>query len=195
MWNIQLKDYPTLLSPNNFAGLQMLETHIERIYNSIRGITEEDYKKLNHQVERRIVEYCNGMTATAIELYVYNYGFDNAIPLLHNYNRVHKQYMNTSSKSLLFAIIYSRFSIYYIYDIRKQTTQIERHMTTRFYHSILTIQRFWRRVLKHKKEVIDTEITYLLVKINKEIIGESAKKVLTYIVNKFRRRVSKTLRL
>ena len=49
--------------------------------------------------------------------------------------------------------------------------------------------------MKHKRDVIDNEITYLIVKINKEIIGESTKKVLIYMVNKFRRRLSKTLRL
>jgi hypothetical protein len=193
MWVIQLVDDTMLLTPNNFAGLQMLETHIVKIYHNIEHKTCEDYKRLHCEVERHIVDYCNAMKASAVELCVYTYGFDNAIPLLHNYNiRNDKRYLNTSSKSLLFAIIYNRFSIYYI-----QTPQHSHsHSHYKGYHrSILTIQRFWRKVLKHKRDVIDNEITYLIQKINKEIIGESTKKVLIYMVNKFRRRLNKTLRL
>ena len=65
----------------------------------------------------------------------------------------------------------------------------------RYYQSILIIQRFWRRMLRNKKYVVDNEITYLIGKINKEIVGESVRKVLIYMVNKFRRRLSRTLRL
>ena len=195
MWVIQLIDDTTPSTLNNIAGLQMFETHIDKIYHSIEHKSCEDYKRLHCEVERHIVDYCNAMTASAVELYVYTYGFDNAIPLLHNYNnRNDNRYLNTSSKSLLFAIIYNRFSIYYI-----QTPQHSQHSLSQHYkgyhHSILTIQRFWRKVLKHKRDVIDNEITYLIQKINKEIIGESTKKVLIYMVNKFRRRLSKTLRL
>lgn len=192
MWVIQLIDDTTPSTLNNIAGLQMLETHIEKIYHNIEYKSCEDYKRLHCEVERHIVDYCNAMTASAVELYVYTYGFDNAIPLLHNYNnRNDNRYLNTSSKSLLFAIIYNRFSIYYI-----QTPQHSLSQHYKGYHrSILTIQRFWRKVLKHKRDVIDNEITHLIQKINKEIIGESTKKVLIYMVNKFRRRLSKTLRL
>ena len=198
MWVIQLIDDAMPLTPNNIAGLQMLETHIEKIYHNIEHKSCEDYKRLHCEVERHIVDYCNAMTASAVELYVYTYGFDNAIPLLHSYNnRNDNRYLNTSSKSLLFAIIYNRFSIYYIQTTQHSLSLSQHsHQHNKGYHrSILTIQRFWRKVLKHKRDVIDNEITYLIQKINKEIIGESTKKVLIYMVNKFRRRLSKTLRL
>jgi hypothetical protein len=197
MWVIQLIDDTTPYTLNNIAGLQMLETHIDKIYHSIEHKSCEDYKRLHCEVERHIVDYCNAMTASAVELYVYTYGFDNAIPLLHNYNnRNDNRYLNTSSKSLLFAIIYNRFSIYYIQTPQHSQHSLSQHTNYKGYHrSILTIQRFWRKVLKHKRDVIDNEITYLIQKINKEIIGESTKKVLIYMVNKFRRRLSKTLRL
>ena len=65
--------------------------------------------------------------------------------------------------------------------------------------AIIKIQRFWRKVLECRKEIvlgtIDNEIVYLIEKINKEIVGKSVKKVLIYIVNKFRSRLSKTLRI
>jgi hypothetical protein len=197
MWVIQLIDDTTPSTLNNIAGLQMLETHIEKIYHNIEHKSCEDYKRLHCEVERHIVDYCNAMTASVVELYVYTYGFDNAIPLLHNYNnRNDNRYLNTSSKSLLFAIIYNRFSIYYIQTPQHSQHSLSQHTNYKGYHrSILTIQRFWRKVLKHKRDVIDDEITYLIQKINKEIIGESTKKVLIYMVNKFRRRLSKTLRL
>jgi hypothetical protein len=202
MWVIQLIDDAMPLTPNNIAGLQMLETHIEKIYHNIEHKSCEDYKRLHCDVERHIVDYCNAMTASAVELYVYTYGFDNAIPLLHSYNNQNdSRYLNTSSKSLLFAIIYNRFSIYYIQTPQHSLSlslSLSQHSHQHYkgYHrSILTIQRFWRKVLKHKRDVIDNEITYLIQKINKEIIGESTKKVLIYMVNKFRRRLSKTLRL
>ena len=196
MWVIQLIDDTTPYTLNNIAGLQMFETHIDKIYHSIEHKSCEDYKRLHCEVERHIVDYCNAMTASAVELYVYTYGFDNAIPLLHSYNnRNDSRYLNTSSKSLLFAIIYNRFSIYYIQTPQhSQQSQHSQHYKG-YYRSILTIQRFWRKVLKRKRNVIDNEITYLIVKINKEIIGESTRKVLIYMVNKFRRRLSKTLRL
>ena len=105
-----------------------------------------------------------------------------------------KRFINTSSKSLLFAIFYNRFSIYYIPNADTYTINY-----TRCEHSIIIIQRFWRRVLalrkKLKKNTIDAEISYLIVKINKEIVGESTRKVLTYMVNKFRSRLNRILRL
>ena len=66
-------------------------------------------------------------------------------------------------------------------------------------YAIIKIQRAWRKVLEYRKSLrlgtIDSDITSLIVKINNEITGEPAKKVLTYLVNKFRRRLSKTLRI
>jgi hypothetical protein len=44
-----------------------------------------------------------------------------------------------------------------------------------------------------KRETVENDFVYLIEKINKEITGEPAKKVLVYLVNKFRRRLSKTL--
>ena len=194
MWNIQLIDDDISLSSKDFAGRQIIETHIYRIYNNIEHITGEDYKTLKGCLEQHIVAYINAMTASAVELYVYNYGIDNAIPLLNNYN--HNNHINTSSKSLLFAIFSNRFSIFYIPPVQHyQHTSSSPKSSRRFIHSILTIQRFWRRVLKVKKEVIENEISYLIVKIKKEIVGESVQKVLLYMVNKFRKRISNTLRL
>jgi hypothetical protein len=44
-----------------------------------------------------------------------------------------------------------------------------------------------------KRETVENDFSYLIDKINKEITGEPAKKVLVYLVNKFRRRLSKSL--
>ena len=64
-------------------------------------------------------------------------------------------------------------------------------------YAIIKIQRAWRKVLEYRKTVklgtIDNDFTYLIAKINNEITGEPAKKVLIYLVNKFRKRLSKTL--
>jgi hypothetical protein len=62
---------------------------------------------------------------------------------------------------------------------------------------IIIIQRVWRKRLAYKKkikrETIENDFTYLIEKINKEITGEPSKRVLIYLVNKYRRRLSKTL--
>jgi hypothetical protein len=50
--------------------------------------------------------------------------------------------------------------------------------------------------LSHKNELKKlkaiTEVNFLIDKINKEIDGEPAKKVLIYLVNKFKKRMSTT---
>ena len=60
-------------------------------------------------------------------------------------------------------------------------------------YAIIKIQRAWRKVLEYRKAVklgtIDNDITYLIAKIKNEIVGEPAKKVLIYLVNKFRKRL------
>jgi hypothetical protein len=137
----------------------------------------EDYKELNRILEEHIVKYINEMPHNTVELYVYNYGIDNAIALLNRIN-TNKKYLNTSSKSLLFAIFYSRFSIFYMSDKKHHgagtdradgagTDRADASTAKRYYQSILIIQRFWRRMLRNKKYVVDNEITYLIGKINK----------------------------
>ena len=189
MWVIQLLDDVPPLSPYDFAGHQILETHIERVYNSLERRDGEDYKDLLRFIEEHITRYINDMPSNTVELYVYNYGIDNAIALQNRYS-------NKSSRSLLFAIFSNRFSISYLYMPDVRTTTVD---YTIYHRSIRIIQQFWRRVLayrnKQKKYVIENEITYLIEKINKEIVGESTKKVLIFMVNKFRRRISKTLSL
>jgi nitrate/nitrite-specific signal transduction histidine kinase len=195
MWNIRLVEDEPDDPSYDYMGYQMHEKHIAILYDTLEhSERHEDYKVLNRVLEEHITQYINAMPSKTVELYVYNYGIDKAIALLNRYSN--KKFINTSSKSLLFAIFYNRFSIFYIPDASDYmlTTTTD---YTRYHHSIRMIQQFWRRVLayrnKQKKCVIENEITYLIGKINKEIVGESTKKVLIYMVNKFRRRLSKTL--
>jgi len=133
------------------------------------------------------------MHQSKIDLIVYNYGIDNAILLMNKNNNNNVKYMNTTSKALLFNILYSKFNIYYIIE----------NNSIRFFDNIYTvknivvIQRFWRNVLLHKnmqqKSKFVNEVNILIEKINKEIDGEPAKKVLIYLVNKFKKRMSTTL--
>ena len=122
-----------------------------------------------------------------IELYIYNFGIEKA--LLLNKNHKLKNYINTTSVSLLFAIFYSRFNIVYFSD--------NISISNYYLYKIIIIQRKWRNVLKYrinvKKETIEKGITLLLEKINTEINGEPAKNVLIYLVNKFRQKLCKTL--
>jgi hypothetical protein len=171
----------------------MHERHIETIYDTFPRHSCEDYKGLNKDIEEHILEYINSLANKTIELYVYNYGIDNAIVLLNRFNNNSRtnKYTNTTSKTLLFAIFYNRFVIEYIPDI----------LNYRNYKypllSIIKIQRVWRKMLANRKsikrETVENDFVYLIEKINKEITGEPAKKVLVYLVNKFRRRLSKTL--
>jgi hypothetical protein len=176
-------------------GHQMHEKHVAILYDTLKR-EGEDYKVLNRFLEEHITRYINVMPSKTIELYVYNYGIDNAIALLNQYSN-NKKFINTTSKSLLFAIFYNRFAISYMPSPPLLYSNTPMDYTTRYHRSIRIIQGFWRRVLayrnKQKKYVIENEITFLIEKINKEIIGESTKKVLIYMVNKFRRRLSKTL--
>ena len=114
MWYIQIALNITNNTPCEFTSLQILEKHIKCIYDSIQCISNEDYKILNNSLQNHIVKYINNMSAYKIELFVYNYGIDNAILLLNNYNNDNKKYINTSSKSLLFIIFYNMFTICYI---------------------------------------------------------------------------------
>jgi hypothetical protein len=209
MWNIRLlyDEHPS--SYYDYMGYQIYEKHVDILSNSLVYRSCEDYKELNRILEEHIVKYINEMPHKTVELYVYNYGIDNAIALLNRLNN-NKKYLNTYSKSLLFAIFYNRFSIFYMSDKKHHgavgtvatveddgagTDGADASIAKRYYQSILIIQRFWRRMLRNMKYVVDNEITYLIGKINKEIVGENVRKVLIYMVNKFRRRLSRTLRL
>lgn len=199
MWSIQIAMNIVNNSPHRLTNLQILEKHISRIYDSIERVSNENYKILNNILQQHIVKYINNMSAGKIELFVYNYGIDNAIILLNNYNNDNKNYTNTSSKSLLFIIFYNMFSIYYITDyVNYNDTN---HYLTKHYpvYAIIIIQKFWRKILLYKmeknKDKINNDIAALINKINNEIVGEPAKKVLLYLVNKFRKRFSRTLRI
>jgi hypothetical protein len=174
-------------------GYQMHVRHIEAIYDTFPRHSCEDYKELNKVIEEHILEYINGLANKTIELYVYNYGIDNAIVLLNRFNNNSRnsKYTNTTSKTLLFAIFYNRFIIEYIPDILNYR-KIKYPLS-----SIIKIQRVWRKMLadrkRIKRETVKNDFVYLIDKIDKEITGEPAKKVLVYLVNKFRRRLSKTL--
>ena len=195
MWNIQITNNFPVSSIYDFAGHQLLEKHIDAIYDSLEDRCCEDYKILNNALEQHITAYINTIPERSVELYVYNYGIDNAIVLLNNFNNTFKKYTNTASRSLLFAIFYNRFLIYYISVMDNSIRDTLRPRRT--IYAIIKIQRAWRKVLEYRKTVklgtIDNDITYLIAKINNEITGEPAKKVLIYLVNKFRRRLSKTL--
>jgi hypothetical protein len=193
MWYIEICEDDTQYSAYEFAGRQLLQKNIESIYYTLQDKCSEDYKVLNNILEEQIIKIINDMSAKTIELYVYNYGIDNAIVLLNRYNNTSKtkKYTNTSSKSLLFAVFYNRFVIEYIpcvIDYTKNNYPLP---------SIIKIQRVWRKMLADRKvikrETVENDFFYLIDKINKEITGEPAKKVLVYLVNKFRRRLSKSL--
>jgi hypothetical protein len=197
MWYIQLRDEEeTLYSVYEFAGHQLLGRNTQLIYYSIRDKSCEDYKLLNNRLEKHILTWINNMASNTVELYVYNYGIDNAIILLNKLNNsTTKKYTNTSSRSLLFALFYNSFSINYIPSTFYKTGSTQKYNYSLL--KIIIIQRVWRKVLAYRKEVkrgtIENDFTYLVDKINKEITGDSAKRVLIYLVNKFRRRLSKTL--
>jgi hypothetical protein len=198
MWYIQqIHDDDTLYSVYEFAGNQLLQRNINLIYYSIQDICNEDYKVLNNRLEEHILTWINNMASHTVELYVYNYGIDNAIILLNKFNNssTTKKFTNTTSKNLLFALFYNKFSIDYI------TPKFYRRSSTSKYNyplsQIIIIQRVWRKRLaykmKIKRETIENDFTYLIEKINKEITGEPSKRVLIYLVNKYRKRMSKTL--
>jgi hypothetical protein len=199
MWYIQIAMNITNNTPYEFTSLQILEKQIIYIYDSIQCISNEDYKILNNNLQNHIVKYINNMSAYKIELFVYNYGIDNAILLLNNYNNDNKKYINTSSKSLLFIIFYNMFTICYITNYKNDNKKTDR--LTKYYpdYAIIIIQRFWRKILSYRmetnKDKINKDISNLINKINNEIVGESAKNVLLYLVNKFKKRISRTLRI
>lgn len=199
MWNIQITNNFPVSSIYDFAGHQLLEKHIDNIYDSLEDRCGEDYKILNNALEKHITAYINTIPERSVELYVYNYGIDNAIVLLNAFNNTFKKYTNTSSRSLLFAIFYDRFLIYYISVMDNNNNIRDTLRPRRTIYAIIKIQRAWRKVLEYKKAIklgtIDSDITYLIAKINNEITGEPAKKVLIYLVNKFRKSLSKTLRV
>ena len=196
MWNIKIINYIiNNISHNNFVCYQIIENNITIIYDTIESRCNKDYKILNNALEQHIVKYVNNINDKRCELYVYNYGFDNAIVLLNNYNNKSNKFINTNTRSLLFIIFYNYFSIFYIVDYIDNPYSNINYLE----YAILIIQKFWRKVLLHRKKLksktINKDITFLIEKINNEISGEPAKKVLIYLVNKFRRRLSNTLKI
>ena len=204
MWYIQLcEDDNTQVSVYDFAGRQLLGRNTEHIYYSIQEKCNEDYKILNNILEEHIIIWINNMPSNTVELYVYNYGIDNAIILLNKFNNSNttKKYTNKTSRSLLFALLYNKFYISYVpsmHDTKYYTTTSTQKYNLLF-SKIILIQRVWRKVLAYRNEVkkgtIYKEFSYLIDKINKEIIGEHPKRILIYLVNKFRKRVNMTLKL
>jgi hypothetical protein len=195
MWNIQINNNIINNISHNYAGYQIIENHITIIYDTIELSYNKDYKIVKNALEQHIVKYVNNINDKRCELYVYNYGIDNAIILLNNYNNRSKKFLNTNTRSLLFSIFYNYFTIFYIVDYIDNPYSNQKYLE----HIIIIIQRFWRKVLLYKKNLkcktINKDITYLIKKINNEISGEPAKKVLIYLVNKFRRRLSNTLKI
>jgi hypothetical protein len=197
MWYIQKLVDDTLYSVYEFASNQLLQRNINLIYYSIQDKCGEDYKVLNNRLEEHIFTWINNMASHTVELYVYNYGIDNAIILLNKFNNssTTKKFTNTTSKNLLFALFYNKFSIDYIHHTLYRTSSTSRYNYP--LSQIIIIQRVWRKRLAYKKmikrETIENDFTYLIEKINKEITGEPSKRVLIYLVNKYRRRLRKTL--
>ena len=194
MWYIQLLNESKINSEYEFLGHQFIEIYIYDIYNSIEVKYNEDYKTLNIYLEEHIIHYVNNMSSSKIETLVYNYGIDNAIILLNNFVIDNKKHINTTSKSLLFSIFISRFKLVFVIEY-----------TTNNYNNnyvishIVTIQRLWRNILINRKNLTNLkvikEFDYVLDKINKQIKETSVKDILINIVNKYRRRLSTTLRI
>jgi hypothetical protein len=194
MWYIQLLNESKINSEYEFLGHQFIEKFICDIYHSIEVKYNKDYKTLNIYLEEHIIHYVNNMSSSKIETIVYNYGIDNAIILLNNFVIDNKKHINTTSKSLLFSIFISRFKLVFVIEY-----------TTNNYNNnyvishIVTIQRLWRNILINRKNLTNLkvikEFDYVLDKINKQIKETSVKDILIYIINKYRRRVSTTLRI
>ena len=194
MWYIQLLIDTKIDSEYEFMGHQFIDIYIYNIYNSFEVNYNEDYKTLNKYLEEQIVKYINNISSSKIETLVYNYGIDNAILLLNNYIVNSKKHINTTSKSLLFSIFISRFSLEFIVEY---TTN--KYNNNYVISHIVTIQKFWRNILMNKRKITNLkvikEFDYVLDKINKQIKETSVKDILINIVNKYRIRLSTTLRI
>lgn len=194
MWYILLFNDTKIVSAYDFLGHQFIEKCICDIYHNIEVKHNEDYKKLNKYLEEHIIQYVNNISSNKIELMVYNYGIDNAILLLNNYVVNSKKHINTTSKSLLFSILVSKFNLEF--TVEYTTNNYNKKYV--IYH-IIKIQRFWRNILMNKNKNIiykvQKEFDYVLDKINKQIEETSVKNILIYIINKYRRRISTTLRI
>jgi hypothetical protein len=194
MWYIQLSNNIDNFK-NEILGSQLIDKDVNTIYDNIDVKYNEDYKILHNILEEHIIKYINNNKINKIELYIYNYGIDNAILLLNDYNNRSKKIVNTTSKSLLFVIILSKFKLNYIID----NEYISHIYNNESKNAVIIIQNFWRNILSYKNKIvkytINKELDYLLNKINNEIVELSSKRILIYIVNKFRKRFSKTLRI
>jgi hypothetical protein len=192
MWYIQLLDDSNFNYAYDFLGYQFIEKCICDIYNSIDIKYNEDYKNIKKCLEEHIIQYVNNMSSSKIECMIYNYGIDNAILLLNNYVVNSVKHINTTSKSLLFAIFINRFELKFKVEYTKNN-----YNNNYVISSIIIIQRFWRNILIKKNELtklkVQKEFDYVLDKINKQIVETSVKNILIFIVNKYRRRISKTL--
>jgi hypothetical protein len=194
MWHIQLSNNIDNFKNEILCG-QLIDKDVNTIYDNIDVKYKEDYKILHNILEEHIIKYINNNKINKIELYIYNYGIDNAILLLNDYNNRSKKIVNTTSKSLLFVIILSKFKLNYIID----NEYISHIYNNGSINAVIIIQKFWRNILSYKNKLvrytINKELEYLLNKINNEIVELSFKRILIYIVNKFRKRFSKTLRI
>ncbi len=194
MWYILLFNDTKIVSAYDFLGHQFIEKCICDIYHNIEVKHNEDYKKLNKYLEEHIIQYVNNISSNKIELMVYNYGIDNAILLLNNYVVNSKKHINTTSKSLLFSILVSKFNLEF--TVEYTTNNYNKKYVI---YNIIKIQRFWRNILMNKNKNIiykvQKEFDYVLDKINKQIEETSVKNILIFIINKYRRRISTTLRI
>jgi hypothetical protein len=194
MWYINLSNDNKINSEYELLGHQFIEKCICDIYHTIEVKHNEDYKTLNIYLEEHIIHYVNNISSSKIETLVYNYGIDNAILLLNNYIVNSKKHINTTSRSLLFSIFISRFNLEFIVEY---TTN--KYNNNYVISRIVTIQRFWRNILMNKRKITNLkvikEFDYVVDKINKQIKDMSVKNILIYIVNKYRRRLSTTLRI
>ena len=194
MWYINLSNDNKINSEYELLGHQFIDIYIYNINNSFEVNYNEDYKKLNKYLEEHIIHYVNNMSSSKIETLVYNYGIDKAILLLNNYAVNSKKHINTTSKSLLFSIFISKFNL----EFTVEYTTKKYNNNYIIYH-IVKIQRFWRNILINKQKITNLkvikEFDYVLDKINKQIEETSVKNILIYLVNKYRRRVSTTLRI
>ena len=194
MWYINLSNDNKINSEYELLGHQFIDIYIYNIYNSFEVNYNEDYKTLNKYLEEHIIHYVNNMSSSKIETIVYNYGIDNAISLLNNYVVNSKKHINTTSKSLLFSIFMSRFKL----EFTVEYTTKKYNNNYIIYH-IVKIQRFWRNILMEKSKnniyKVQKEFDYVLDKINKQIEESSVKDILIYIFNKYRRKISTTLKI
>lgn len=139
--------------------------------------TNSDYYKLKNILSVYVNDRIIAMTTTEINYVLYDYGYDNAVI---NYKKNYKIMGNINTIMLIYNLIHNNY--FEIIDLTKK-------------HAIATLSNYIKankdRQIFNKKINIIRESKYLTDKINREIVGDDAKLILSTIVEKF---INKTIK-